>query len=87
MSVVGLRYEPHQFKVQAGVPVEWRIDASQARGCAQILVAPKLNIQERLSTKKLNIFSFTPTESGFIEFNCAMWMMSPPGSGFTVVTN
>src|SRR3989338_8881847 len=43
MSVVGIEYQPDQFKVKAGVPVEWHIDGSQASGCTSILTIPNLN--------------------------------------------
>jgi uncharacterized protein len=76
MRIVGYTYEPNQFIVQAGVPVEWRIDASKAAGCGQILSVPSLDYMEYLDTTTTNILSFTPENDGYIEFNCAMGMMT-----------
>jgi sulfite exporter TauE/SafE/copper chaperone CopZ len=48
MRVVGLNYYPNQFTVVQGIPVEWRIEASQAQGCAQVISVPKLGIVKYL---------------------------------------
>jgi uncharacterized protein len=84
MKIVGLDYEPHRFSVKQGVPVLWRIDASEAAGCGRILIAPKLGIRRLLSPAATNVIAFTPTEPGDLQFNCGMGMMTPD-SGFTVV--
>jgi len=74
MKVTGLSYSPHQFTVKKGVPVKWIIDGSAARGCGQILTAPKLEVFERLSNSAPTIIEFTPTTSGDIPFHCSMAM-------------
>lgn len=84
MKIVGLDYEPHRFSVKQGVPVLWRIDASEAAGCGRILIAPKLGIRRLLSPVASNVIAFTPNEPGDLQFNCGMGMMTPD-SGFTVV--
>jgi sulfite exporter TauE/SafE len=84
MKIVGLEYSPNRFSVQQGVPVSWRIDASEADGCGAILIVPRLGIRRLLATNATNIISFTPSQTGDIEFNCGMGMMSPD-SKFTVV--
>ena len=76
MQVDGLDYYPSNFTVKAGVPVEWRIDSSQAVGCAQVLVLPKLGIRERLLPDQTNIVTFTPKEKGTYKFTCNMGMTS-----------
>lgn len=85
MKVVGYEYKPNQFVVAKGVPVEWRIDASRARGCAQVIVVPKLRISEFLPQGTKTI-TFTPTQSGDIKFSCSMGMTTP-NSKFIVVDN
>lgn len=85
MRVVGLEYMPNRFTVRQGVPVEWRIDASEAAACGHILLAPRLGVRKLLSSNSTTIISFTPTEAGDFAFNCGMGMMTP-GSAFTVVT-
>lgn len=84
MKIVGLDYEPHRFSVKQGVPVLWRIDASEAAGCGRILIAPKLGLRRLLSPAATNVIAFTPNEPGDLQFNCGMGMMTPD-SGFTVV--
>ena len=84
MRIVDLQYEPHIFTVVQGVPVEWRIDASQARGCAQFIMAPALEIRAILSTTEPTILRFTPEKVGDIAFNCGMGMATP-GSHITVL--
>lgn len=84
MRIVDLQYEPHIFTVVQGLPVEWRIDASQARGCAQFLIAPALDLRAILSTTEPTVLTFTPEEVGEIEFNCGMGMATP-GSRISVV--
>ena len=84
MKIVGLEYSPNRFSVQQGIPVSWRIDASEADGCAVVLIVPRLGIRRLLATSATNIIGFTPGEPGEIEFNCGMGMMTPD-SKFTVV--
>lgn len=84
MRVVGLEYMPNRFTVRQGVPVEWRIDASEAAACGRILLAPRLGIRTLLSSNSTTTVSFTPKESGDFAFNCGMGMMTP-GSAITVV--
>lgn len=84
MKVVGLDYQPNQFTVRLGQPVEWAIDGSEAEGCGRVLVAPRLGIQKMLSDNSTTLISFTPTRTGEFPFNCGMGMMTP-GSKITVV--
>jgi uncharacterized protein len=84
MRIVGYDYIPNQFTVKQGVPVDWRIDASEAAGCGRILLAPKLRIQKLLSSNSTTMISFIPQEAGEFGFNCGMGMMTPD-SKFVVV--
>ena len=86
MRVVGLDYQPHQFTVKQGVPVQWWIDGSQADGCGRVLVAPKLRIQKMLSATSTTLITFTPDKPGVYAFNCGMGMMTPD-SKITVLPN
>ena len=86
MTVSGYNYTPSKFTVVAGVPVEWRIDGSDAVGCGQVLVMPTLGISKYLSSNGITTITFTPTETGTIPFNCSMGMMTR-GAAFTVVPN
>ena len=85
MAIEGFSYSPSEFTVQVGIPVEWRVDGSGARGCASSLIMSKLNIAEYLSPTKITLVSFIPEEVGTLSFNCSMGMMTP--GRFNVVEN
>jgi protein-disulfide isomerase/sulfite exporter TauE/SafE len=85
MKIVGYQYQPHQFNVVQGIPVEWRVDASEAQGCGRILMAPAAGVRKLLSYGT-TVISFTPQQPGEIRFNCAMGMMTP-GSKITVLAS
>lgn len=76
MAVNGIRYEPSSITIKNGVPVEWRIDATKAAGCAQSLVVPQLGIGEFLSPNADNVVTFTPEKTGKLPFTCSMGMTS-----------
>jgi sulfite exporter TauE/SafE len=84
MRVDGFDYIPNRFTVKQGIPVEWRIDASEAAGCGRFLLAPGLGIRQILSSVSTTTISFTPETAGEFAFNCGMGMMTR-GSKFTVV--
>ena len=86
MRIDGFSYIPNRFTVKQGMPVEWRIDASEAAGCGRFLIAPRLGIRKVLSDRSTTTISFVPQEVGDFGFNCGMGMMTP-GSKFTVVPN
>jgi sulfite exporter TauE/SafE/copper chaperone CopZ len=84
MRVVDFSYEPSEIVVRQGIPVEWRIDASEAAGCGRVLLAPSLGIRTILSDKATSILAFTPQQPGEYPFNCGMGMMTP-GAKITVL--
>ncbi len=83
MKVKGYDYYPARFTVQAGLPVEWQIDGSQAAGCAKVIIMPALGLKELLSNGIKKI-TFTPTKTGRLAFSCSMGMTTP-GAAFNVV--
>jgi len=74
MAVQGIDYIPEAITIEAGVPVEWHIDATGATGCTSSLVVPSLKISKRLSRSQDNLITFTPTTTGTIPFTCSMGM-------------
>ncbi len=84
MRVDGYSYYPSRFTVQAGIPVEWRIDASRAAGCAQVITAPAIGLTRYLSPQNITTITFTPSEVGTIPFSCAMGMTTR-GAAFKVI--
>jgi uncharacterized protein len=85
MRVVDFNYIPAVFEVKQGIPVEWRIDASEAVGCGLVLLAPGLGIRRLLSSVSTTSITFTPRRAGEFQFNCGMGMMSPWEARFIVV--
>jgi sulfite exporter TauE/SafE/copper chaperone CopZ len=77
MKIVDFTYMPAIFEVKQGIPVEWRIDASEAVGCGRILLAPGLGIRKLLSSVSTTSIAFTPRQTGEFQFNCGMGMMNP----------
>jgi protein-disulfide isomerase/sulfite exporter TauE/SafE/copper chaperone CopZ len=76
MKLVGYTYQPNQFNVVAGVPVEWRVDGQLAAGCGRFLIAPRAGVRKLLSSTDTTVITFTPQEPGEISFNCSMGMMT-----------
>src|SRR3989344_2077701 len=74
MRVTSGGYEPSVLTVIAGVPVEWTIDGSGARGCTSMLSVPSLDIMRPLESG-LQTIAFTPTAPGSIPFSCSMGMV------------
>lgn len=86
MKVSGLSYEPANFTVVEGVPVEMRVDGAKAAGCARVLMLPSLGISKYLSTDGITTFTFVPQGTGIMPFSCPMGMTTA-GAAFTVVPN
>lgn len=86
MAVEGYSYEPSQFTVQKGIPVQWNIDATRAGGCARVLIAQGLNIEQYLSSSRTTNVTFTPTTVGTFRFSCPMGMTTR-NAAITVVEN
>jgi sulfite exporter TauE/SafE/copper chaperone CopZ len=83
MKIEKYSYYPSQFTIIKDIPVEWRIDSTGAAGCAQVISMPKLSYTEFLGKTK-KIITFTPTQTGNIDFMCSM-AMTTPGAKFIVV--
>jgi len=77
MKVIGLDYEPAHFVVRRGIPVEWRIDGSRAAGCAQVISASKIGVNDILPRNSVWKYTFTPNEPGSFTFSCGMGMAGP----------
>ena len=77
MAVNGYEYTPSQFTIKKGIPVEFRIDGSNAQGCAQVISIPKLGQTSRLLKGQPTILTFTPEQTGSIPFSCTMGMAGP----------
>ncbi|HLD09596.1 MAG TPA: hypothetical protein VJB68_06070, partial [Methylophilaceae bacterium] len=61
-----------------------RIDGSRAAGCARVIVARGIGVQQLLASNKPTTIRFTPTRAGIIPFSCSMGMTTP-GAQFLVI--
>lgn len=86
MKINGYTYTPSEFTIAKGMPVEFRVDAKSAAGCARVITIPKLGITKSLSTTDINVIKFTPESIGNIGFSCTMGMTTR-GAAFHVVDN
>lgn len=66
-------YSPHSFTVKKGIAVKWIVNSTDPNSCAASLYSSQLNIRSYLKYGE-NIFEFTPTEVGRINFSCSMGM-------------
>jgi sulfite exporter TauE/SafE len=66
-------YSPNIFTIKKGQPVKWVIKSTTSLSCAAYLVMPKYGISKSLRTGE-NIITFTPVETGEIQFSCSMGM-------------
>jgi sulfite exporter TauE/SafE/copper chaperone CopZ len=83
MKIERYSYYPSQFTIIKDMPVEWRIDSTKAAGCAQVISIPKLGYTEFLGKSK-KVITFTPTQTGKLDFMCSM-AMTTPGANFIVI--
>ena len=75
MRVGRTGYEPSELTVQAGIPVRWTIDGTNARGCTAILSVPSMDVFRPLQAGVQTI-EFTPANAGYIAFSCSMGMVT-----------
>lgn len=66
-------YKPNSFTIKKGIPVKWIINATNVYSCASSLVSRDLKISTTLQSGE-NVFNFTPSKTGYIDFSCSMGM-------------
>ena len=81
MTVTPYGYEPQNLTIQAGIPVRWKIDGTEANGCTSVMTIPSLNISQVLHAGE-NIIEFTAPAKGQLAFMCSMGMVR---GSFTVL--
>ncbi|MEO5927149.1 MAG: sulfite exporter TauE/SafE family protein [Patescibacteria group bacterium] len=75
MGVSPLGYIPNRFTIRAGVLTRWKIDGTNASGCASVIQSPSLGIPQKLLSVGENIIEFTaPATPGTYQFSCSMGM-------------
>ncbi len=85
MEINGLDYTPATFTLKQGIPVEWRINGKNARGCASVISVPNLGITEYIPKDAIKTIEFTPEKTGAIRFTCSMGMAGP--GTFNILAN
>ena len=74
MRVTPSKFIPSELTIQAGVPVRWIVDGTQASGCTSGIMIPGLNISRTLERGK-NVIEFTAPNPGRLVFSCTMGMV------------
>jgi sulfite exporter TauE/SafE/copper chaperone CopZ len=67
------KYEPNRVTVKKGLPVKLRITGTTPYSCSTTFVIPKYQIVKSLQ-QGVNEIIFTPTQTGPVNFSCAMGM-------------
>lgn len=74
MTVTPSSYSPNTLTIQAGRPVRWLVDGTNALGCTSIMTIPALGITKPLAAGE-NIIEFTAPTKGPLAFMCSMGMV------------
>jgi len=70
-------YKPNYFKVEAGIPVSWKITDKGTSGCTNAIISKSLFSGEiPLTPGQTVVKEFTPTKPGKYKFSCWMGMVS-----------
>ena len=83
MDVTRYGWEPAEFTLVKGVPVQWVINGKEITGCNRAIQVPAYNLEFDIVPGE-QVIEFTPTETGTVAWSC--WMGMIPGT-FTVVDN
>lgn len=77
MDAYARTYTPNTFKVQAGIPVLWKIHDKGTSGCTNAVISQSLFEGEiRLTPGETSTRTFTPTKPGKYRFSCWMGMVT-----------
>ena len=78
MTVNAVTYQPNNFTVKAGVPVEWQITSSGQPGCdsGEVITHGLTNpIYLNPNAGQVTMADFTPQTPGTYSFSCPMGMV------------
>ena len=75
-------YSPKEFQLQKGIPAEITFHRVNPSGCYKEILFEDQGILEPLEVGVDKVISFTPTETGDLEFSCGMKMQK---GSYTVV--
>jgi plastocyanin domain-containing protein len=74
IAVTASGYSPDLIRVKKGEEVHLTLNSQDAYSCASAFRIPSLGIKVNLKANETKVITFTPTQSGKIQFNCSMGM-------------
>lgn len=74
INITASGYSPNYFKVKKDLPVTIRLTNTGTYSCASAFRIPSLGISENVGPNQSQTFTFTPRETGQIQFSCVMGM-------------
>ena len=73
--IVKGKYSPNTIRVKAGKQVTLRFKREEDARCTEVVVFEELNIRRHLPAFQTTAITFTPKESGEVNFACGMGMV------------
>lgn len=74
IGITSAGYTPDYFRVRKGERVKITLKSVDAYSCASAFRIPSLGIRKNLTANDTQEFTFTPNQTGKIQFNCSMGM-------------
>lgn len=74
IEVTSYGYTPNYIRVEKNQPVTLTLKSAGAFSCASAFRIPALGIRRNLKPNDTQVITFTPTQAGKLQFNCAMGM-------------
>ncbi|MBI2596102.1 sulfite exporter TauE/SafE family protein [Candidatus Daviesbacteria bacterium] len=74
IEITSYGYNPSYIRVKKDEPVTLTLKARDAFSCASAFRIPALGIRKNLGANDTQTITFTPTQTGRIQFNCSMGM-------------
>ena len=74
INITDYGYSPNYLRVKKAEPVNLTIRNQGAYNCASAFRIPALGVKIDLKENDAQVITFTPTETGKIQFNCSMGM-------------
>jgi len=73
MEVLETGYSPNRFILRKGVPVKWIINVKELTECNKVILVPQYGLRIKLQPG-IQVFEFTPTETGEVVVPWSCWM-------------
>ena len=73
MEVFISGYSPNKFNLRKGIPVKWIINVKELTECNKVILVPQYGLTIKLQPG-MQVFEFTPTETGEVVVPWSCWM-------------